>query len=268
MSNIYLVIISFNLNKQLITEEEDKIWSLMWDFESSLYKYGNILNPSEFFLTDTGLIKYAAIPDKNALSDNNMAPYGLAAKMQLEQMGIIISYNILAKYVTDSDEIIMEQNVDNAEFLILYPPKLLEDYESQLILRTDQRKYLPIYILNNNEDQHLAEDLTFWRKDYAAIDRLWISSYKKLEPIMAKQKANLDSDISIEGLKIRQRIENVLNKKVFYPLAEWFRKGKYARSNYSQCPSCGEDWALQEPFLYIFNFKCNKCFLLGYDLSD
>jgi len=268
MSNIYLVTISFNLNKQLTAEEQDKVWSLMWQFESSLYKHGNILNPSEFFLTDTGFTMYGAIPDKNALSDNNIAPYGLTAKEQLKKMGIIISYNILAKHVTDSDELIMEQSIDNAEFLILHPPKFLGDYESQLILRTDQGKYLPIYILNNNEDPNLAEEITFWRKDYAAVDRLWISSYKKLEPIMAKQKANLDSDISIEGLKIRQRIENVLNKKVFYPLAEWFRKGKYARSNYSQCPFCEEHWALQEPFLYIFNFKCNKCFLLGYDLSD
>jgi predicted nucleic acid-binding Zn ribbon protein len=205
MSNIYLVTISFNLNKQLTAEEQDKVWSLMWQFESSLYKYGNTLNPSEFFLTETGFIKYAAIPDKNALSDNNIAPYGLVAKEQLKKMGVVISYNILAKHVTDSDEIIMEQNIDNAEFLILYHSNLLRDYESQLILRTDQGKYLPTYMLNNNEDPHLAADLTFWIDDYAAIDRLWISSYKKLEPIMAKQKANLDSDISIEGLKIRQR---------------------------------------------------------------
>ena len=268
MSNIHLVTISFNHNKHFTTEEKEQVWNLMWTFESSLYKHGNILNPSEFFLTETGFIKYAAIPDKNALSDNNIAPYGLTAKEQLEQIGIIISYNILAKHVTDSDEIIMEQNIDNAEFLILHHSNLLRNYESQLVLRTDQGKYLPIYLLNNSEDTSLVESLTFWIDDYAAIDRLWISSYKKLEPIMAKQKANLDSDISIEGLKIRQRIENVLNKKVFYPLAEWFRKGKYARSNYSQCPSCGEHWALQEPFLYIFNFKCNKCFLLGYDLSD
>ena len=90
MSNIHLVTISFNLNKQLTAEEKDKVWNLMWDFESSLYKHGNILNPSGFFSTDTGFIKYAAIPDKNALSDNNIAPYGLTAKEQLEKIGIIV----------------------------------------------------------------------------------------------------------------------------------------------------------------------------------
>ncbi len=49
MSNIYLVTILFDLNKHLTAEEQDKVWSLMWQFESSLYKHGNILNPSEFF---------------------------------------------------------------------------------------------------------------------------------------------------------------------------------------------------------------------------
>ena len=91
MSNIHLVTISFNYNKQFTTEEKEQVWSLMWQFESSLYKHGNILNPSEFFLTDTGFIKYAAIPDKNALSDNNIAQCGLAAKKQLEKIGIIVS---------------------------------------------------------------------------------------------------------------------------------------------------------------------------------
>ena len=222
---------------------------------------------SEFFLTNTGFIIYAVIPDKNALIDNNMNIHALTAKEQLQLMDIIINHDITAKHVTDCD-LIMEQNIDDTYFLILYPPHAVADYESQLVLRTDEGKYLPTYVLNNNEDTFLAEALTFWIKDYVAAHRIWYSSYKRLEPIMAKQLAKLDSDISIKGFKIRQRVENVLKKKVFYSLAEWCRNGKYVRSNYLQCPSCTKHWRLPETFLHIFDFKCDKCFLLGYDLNS
>ncbi|WP_392506106.1 hypothetical protein ACE5D9_06950 [Rickettsia sp. 2024-CO-Wats] len=55
---------------------------------------------------------------------------------------------------------------------------------------------------------------------------------------MEKQLAELDSDISIKGRKISKRIQKCLKKKVFYPIAEPVSGNSYARSNYSNCPSC------------------------------
>ena len=93
-----------------------------------------------------------------------------------------------------------------------------------------------IYIIND-KDRYLGGTITFWREDYAAARRLWLSSYKKLEPLMERQLAELDSDISIEGSKISKRIQKCLKKKVFYPIAEPVSGNSYARSNYSNCPS-------------------------------
>lgn len=269
MSNICSAIISFKHSKQLIAEEEGKAWHLMWRFVGLLYKDGNVLNISEFFSSiETDFIVYSVIPDKNSFDDKNIGVHALSAKKELQAMGVITSYDITAKHVSENKELTIERSIENAQFLIIYPPNSVDDCESQLVLRTNEGKYLPTYVLNNDKDPYLSEQLTFWKKNYTAVDTLGLSSYDYLEPIMVKQLANLDSDISIKGIELAKRIENILEKKVFYPLAEPIRDGKYIRSNSLQCPSCLEDWSLQKTFLRIFDFKCNHCFLLGYVLPD
>ncbi|WP_256621174.1 DUF2310 family Zn-ribbon-containing protein [Rickettsia sp. TH2014] len=84
------------------------------------------------------------------------------------------------------------------------------------------------------------------------------SSYKKLEPLMERLLAELDSDISIEGRKISKRIQKCLKKKVFYPIAEPVSGNSYARSNYSNCPSCKKDWQLKTTFHGIFDYNCRS----------
>ncbi|WP_041471819.1 DUF2310 family Zn-ribbon-containing protein [Rickettsia africae] len=85
---------------------------------------------------------------------------------------------------------------------------------------------------------------------------------------MEKQLAELDSDISIKGRKMNKRIQKCLKKKVFYPIAALVSGNSYARSNYSNCPSCKKDWQFKTTFPEIFDYKCNKCLLLGYELHS
>ncbi|WP_231259272.1 DUF2310 family Zn-ribbon-containing protein [Rickettsia canadensis] len=47
-------------------------------------------------------------------------------------------------------------------------------------------------------------------------------------------------------------------------MAEPVSGNSYVRSNYSNCPSCEKDWQLKTIFHRIFDYKCNKCLLLGY----
>ncbi|MCC8467186.1 MAG: hypothetical protein LN589_00220 [Rickettsia endosymbiont of Eriopis connexa] len=117
-------------------------------------------------------------------------------KDALEQFGIIISYKITANYVSETS-IDIEENIENAKFLYLYPISWSKAYEEQLVLRTDEGRYLPLYIINDKY-RYLGGTITFWREDYAAARRLWLSSYKKLEPLMERQLAELDRDISIQ----------------------------------------------------------------------
>lgn len=162
----------------------------------------------------------------------------------------------------------MEKNIEDIKFFYLYP-LTIKTCESELVLRTDKGKYFPLYMIKDCENPYLTEEIIFWKNDYAAAGGLWLSRYKRLEPLMVKQLANLNSDISVEGRKISEQIAKHFNKKVFYPLAEsWSdKKMKYTRSNHTQCPSCFKDWQLKKEFHNIFNFKCNKCSLLGYELS-
>ncbi|WP_232202649.1 DUF2310 family Zn-ribbon-containing protein [Rickettsia montanensis] len=46
---------------------------------------------------------------------------------------------------------------------------------------------------------------------------------------------------------------------VFYPISEPVSGNSYARSNYSNCPSCKKDWQFKTTFHEIFDHKCNKC---------
>ncbi len=85
---------------------------------------------------------------------------------------------------------------------------------------------------------------------------------------MEKQLAALDSDISIKGRKMSKRIQKCLKKKVFYPIAAPVSGNSYARSNYSNCPSCKTDWQFKTTFPEIFDYKCNKCLFLGYELHS
>lgn len=86
---------------------------------------------------------------------------------------------------------------------------------------------------------------------------------------MAKQLANLDSDITTKGRDLSKRIERALKKEVFYPIAELVSgaSNQYIRSNHTKCPSCNHDWSLETTFGKVFNFKCDKCLLLGYELT-
>ncbi|WP_341792780.1 MULTISPECIES: DUF2310 family Zn-ribbon-containing protein [unclassified Rickettsia] len=265
-NNIYLVTISFDCSNLLLPKKQEEILDLAWSFVAFLYKNGNILKHAELFNLDkTHLITYNVIPNKNALDDNFLDTFALKYRSELEAAGVIIHYNITGEYVNEG-MLCLEKNIEDIKFFYLYPLYISDD---ELILRTDKGKYLPLYMIKNSENPYLTEKITFWKNDYAAAGRLWLSSYKKLEPLIAKQLANLNSDISVEGRKVSEQIANHFNKKVFYPLAELWssKKRKYTRSNYTQCPSCSKDWQLKKEFHNIFDFKCNKCSLLGYELS-
>lgn len=263
MSDIYLVTIFFNKTSKCLEIEE--IWSVLWQFVSSLYKNGNLLNAPEFFAIETGFVVYNIIPGKNSLSDCNINKQGLLAKEKLKEMGITVYCDIKA-HLCDS-AITLEPNVENVKFLTLYPVTSSEGAEMRLALRTSEGKYLPNYILSNNKDPYLSENLNSWKQDYKAINTLWLSSHNQLESVMAAQLTKLDSDISIKGVELSKKISNALQKQVFYPLAELKNdQMKYIRSNYQKCPSCTDDWYLKNPFLNIFSFKCDECSLLGYDL--
>lgn len=48
----------------------------------------------------------------------------------------------------------------------IYPISWSKAYEEQLVLRTDEGKYLHII---NDKDRYLGGTITFWREDYAAL---------------------------------------------------------------------------------------------------
>ncbi|WP_016769905.1 hypothetical protein [Rickettsia sibirica] len=103
------------------------------------------------------MVFYAVIPNKDALHASHLSYHALKDKDALEQLGVIISYKITADYVSETP-IDIEKNIENAKFLYLYPISWSKAYEEQLILRTDEGRYLPLYIIND-KDRYLEEQL-------------------------------------------------------------------------------------------------------------
>ncbi|ABV74641.1 hypothetical protein A1C_01650 [Rickettsia akari str. Hartford] len=65
-------------------------------------------------------------------------------------MGVIISYKITAYYISETI-IDIETNIENAKFLYLYPISWSKSYKEQLVLRTDEVRYPPLYIINDKD---------------------------------------------------------------------------------------------------------------------
>ena len=103
------------------------------------------------------MVFYAVIPNKDALHASHLSYHALKDKDELEQLGVIISYKITADYVSetpiDIEKILKMQN------FYLYPISWSKAYEEQLVLRTDEGRYLPLYIIND-KDRYLGGTIT------------------------------------------------------------------------------------------------------------
>lgn len=180
----------------------------------------------------------------------------------LREKSVNVTHKVLNKsptYVFYPEKGEVEKHPENVEFLILSAH--FSDETSPI--KTSNVSYIPIYKITTPEDRYFHEKIYFWKDKYKSIYALWIHGHKEIEKFTLKQLADPKSELSAEGMEICRKVEEILNKKVFYSLRVPYYKRDSQNKEIDLCPSCKSYWKLEEDLLRYFGYKCDKCLLLG-----
>ncbi|KZN49956.1 Zn-ribbon-containing protein [Pseudoalteromonas luteoviolacea] len=101
-----------------------------------------------------------------------------------------------------------------------------------------------------------------WQEDWQACDQIQINGATRCEFAALEEITSLSSDLSRRGLDLSKRIRYLTQKPVYYYL---YRVGgeSLAAEKQRKCPKCDGDWALDEPWFGLFDFKCDNCQLVS-----
>lgn len=105
------------------------------------------------------------------------------------------------------------------------------------------------------------QNLLFWVDAYQSLDELFIGS-RAGERLAHAQLSRHDSELSKDGREVAAALEKKTHRPVYCFLSKYFGKSE-ATEQRRACPSCGGRWLLDEPLHRMFEFKCDKCRLLG-----
>jgi len=104
-------------------------------------------------------------------------------------------------------------------------------------------------------------DILQWEADYKACDTLQMHCTTG-ERFGERQLGSHDSSLSSNGLAICEAISKSTGLPTYYYLLKI--RGRSKKQELARkCPSCGEAWLLTEPLHDLFEFKCDRCFLLS-----
>lgn len=95
-----------------------------------------------------------------------------------------------------------------------------------------------------------------WATNYSACDNLQMNC-EVGEEWALDQMQEVDSQLSKQGLELCKKIEALTAVPTFYYLHN-YRKVQEEEPPRG-CPSCQQQWALKEPLLDTYDFKCDDC---------
>ncbi len=104
-------------------------------------------------------------------------------------------------------------------------------------------------------------DILSWESDYKACDTLQMNCSTG-ERFAISQMSKYDSSLTKRGLDICKRVNKLAGKPMYYYLYHPIGRGKKSEMR-RKCPSCDDEWLLNEQLYGFVNFKCDKCNLLS-----
>lgn len=189
------------------------------------------------------------LPEKNSLSKKFHNHY---VKDLFEYFGLEnIQIEIVGKKTGN-----VTSNLTGQSFLILFTHYLALETP---IHSGDNFNIVPLYYLPITKESYY--DILTWERNYKACDMLWLQSVVG-EKWANKQMADINSDLSKEGIEICQNLYQKTQIPVYYYLHKYYATSLKAELN-RKCPKCGGEWLSETPVHSIFHFKCDKCHLLS-----
>ncbi|MBI3829041.1 MAG: DUF2310 family Zn-ribbon-containing protein [Planctomycetes bacterium] len=120
---------------------------------------------------------------------------------------------------------------------------------------------IPLYKIPptlNNE----YSDIVSWCADYRNCDSLQMNCSTG-ERFGIREMSDLKRSLSKRGLDISKRIRKLTGKPTYYYLFRVTLGKANVKELRRKCPKCGGAWLLDKPWHNIFNFRCERCFLVS-----
>ncbi|MDX1677090.1 DUF2310 family Zn-ribbon-containing protein [Arsukibacterium sp.] len=194
------------------------------------------------------------LPAPDALNRPYLSTRALKAEQQLADAGL--AYPKLQLLGMD----IMSQHysTQNTEALLLFTT--FSDNCSPLRNLADLAP-LPLYQWqpSTGEDH---ETLIRWQIQFQALDEIQQQAQRVLRHTAENSLQQLNSKLNRQGRQLARHIARQNRLPVYYALYSGSSKNCALEAT-KPCPGCGADWRLTTPLLDIFDFKCDRCYLLS-----
>ncbi len=232
-------------------DREDELHS----FLGALVHNGQILsNYFPIVQKEAGYTAFVLIPDKNALDTK----YG--------NQWVRESYDKFLNAAWMNPEIkILGFDASSSEVCACAKPKSFILFTHFLTVESplkcgDCFCPVPIYLIPEAPDGS-SSDIRSWQADYRACDTLQIGSSTG-ERFGTREMSKVDSSLSKRGRAICDAITKSTGIRTYYYLFCYNGKSDELERE-RKCPSCYQEWLLEEPLHKIFDFRCIKCRLLS-----
>lgn len=197
---------------------------------------------------------YLKTPEKNSLNDQFNNEYVIRNIAKCKDANLRGPLHNYLGHDLDSGKLC---TCDKSSALILYTN--LWSLEPPLRCM-DCFGVFPLYKIPKTYDEEYY-DVICWQSDYQSCDSLQMNC-KVGERFSMRQMLELDSALTKQGREVCNNISNKTKLDVYY----YLYKGK-GRSNKDEksrvCPSCGQEWLLEQPLFDLFDFKCANCKLVS-----
>ncbi len=196
---------------------------------------------------------FAMVPEEDSLNLKFANKYVKRELTILKQIGLRLH---LVKILGEEAELSSIDSCKSPTWLIMWPR-----YLEPPLRCGDHFLPIPLYRLSpSNNDEIYYDDICFWHEAYRAFHYIW--TYGTGERYAYRQLSSLNSKLTKEGLKVRERIESLTRTPTYYFLDRIYGRS-LKQEKARRCPSCGGAWIQEEPIHGRFHFKCEKCRLLS-----
>lgn len=247
----------FKLSIHVQHNSQKKIINALFsDLLASLWQNGQIFDHYDHSSTYSNniLSYFVRCPEKNALSKKYRNDSVQKTWHMLEdKAGNNVATDFLGKDVNTH----FSQCRGKRSFYILYTNFLATGSPLRC---GDCFVPIPLYQIPPTDHENYM-DIFWWESQYKACDTLQIGSTVGAK-FGLREISYFDSTLTQTGLNICKKVENSTGKKTFYFLLN-YKKISKKQDREKKCPSCHQQWLLQQPLHGLFNFQCKKCGLLS-----
>lgn len=199
-----------------------------------LFQHNGVVSYVHAFAADSLLPRY-----------NNKYVNDRLARIE-EDYGLTFSFEVL------SEDIAPVCGFNESSAFILY-------WGGNSPLRSfDSFEQIPLYMFPYTyHDGYCHNDINFWEGNYDSIYDIWRRSEIE-EKRFSDYLSLINSPLSVKGLAVCKRIEELTDKKCYYYLFSYDNR-RYDK----KCPSCSSDWRLSEKMFEEFDLRCDKCNIIS-----